>query len=160
MPWTRLMVIQLQPHLHFYWERITHLCMIQRVLSFIPPLLNVCGSSALVSFVPAKWENLPSGLHVPAEIGRQTDGYARFMSALKSSVTSQRLKKTWCWERLRAGGERGDRGWDGWMAPLTQQTWVWANSRSWWRIGKPGKLQSMGLQRAGHDWVIEQWQQQ
>ena len=93
MPWTRLMVIQLQPHLHFYWERITHLCMIQRVLPFSPPLLNVCGSSALVSFVPAKWENLPSGLHVPAEIGRQTDGYARFMSALKSSVTSQRLKK-------------------------------------------------------------------
>ena len=26
----------------------------------------------------------------------------------------------------------------------------------WWRTGKPGMLQSMGLQRAGHDWVTEQ----
>ena len=33
----------------------------------------------------------------------------------------------WCWERLRAGGEGGDRGWDGWMASLTQWTCVWAN---------------------------------
>ena len=30
--------------------------------------------------------------------------------------------------RLRAGGEGGDRGWDGWMASSTQWTWVWANS--------------------------------
>ena len=30
-------------------------------------------------------------------------------------------------------------------------TWVWANSRSWWWIGKPGVLQSMGQQRVGHD---------
>ena len=37
-------------------------------------------------------------------------------------------KRPWCWERLRAGGERDDRGWDGWMASPTQQTWVWVNS--------------------------------
>ena len=37
-------------------------------------------------------------------------------------------KKPWCWERLRAGGEGGDRGSDGWMASLTQLTWIWANS--------------------------------
>ena len=37
-------------------------------------------------------------------------------------------KSPWCWEKLRVGGERGDRGWDGWMASLTQWTWVWANS--------------------------------
>ena len=36
-------------------------------------------------------------------------------------------KRPWCWERLRA--REGDgRGWDDWMASLTQQTWVWANS--------------------------------
>ena len=23
-------------------------------------------------------------------------------------------KRPWCWERLRAGGEEGDKGWDGW----------------------------------------------
>ena len=38
------------------------------------------------------------------------------------------LKRPWCWERLKAGGEGYDRGWDGWMTSLTQWTWVWANS--------------------------------
>ena len=47
------------------------------------------------------------------------------------------------------------RGWDGWMASPSQCTWVWANSGSWWWIGKPGGLQSMGLQRVGHKWVTE-----
>jgi len=41
------------------------------------------------------------------------------------------------------------------MASLTQWTWVWVNSRSWWWTGNPGVLQSMGLQRVGHDWVTE-----
>ena len=44
-------------------------------------------------------------------------------------------KRPWCWERLRAGGEGDDRGWDGWMASLTQWTWVWVNSGSWWWTG-------------------------
>ena len=35
---------------------------------------------------------------------------------------------------------KGDRRWDGWMASLTQWTWVWASSGSWWRTGKPGVL--------------------
>ena len=37
-------------------------------------------------------------------------------------------KRPWCWERLRARGEGGDRGWVGWMASLTQWIWVWASS--------------------------------
>ena len=65
------------------------------------------------------------------------------------------LEKTWCWERLRAAGERNDRGKDGFMASLTQRTWVWANPGRWWRTGKPGMLHSMGLQIVGHDWVTE-----
>ena len=68
-------------------------------------------------------------------------------------------EKTLIWERYKAGGEGGDRKWDGWMASLTQWTWAWARSRRWWRIGKPGVLQSMGLQRVRHDWVTEQRQQ-
>ena len=64
-------------------------------------------------------------------------------------------KRPWCSDRLRAGGEEDDRGWDGWMASPTQWTWVWVNSRSWWWTGKPGVLQSMGLQRVGHDWATE-----
>ena len=37
-------------------------------------------------------------------------------------------KRPWCSERLRARGERDDRGRDGWMASPTQWTWVWASS--------------------------------
>ena len=62
-------------------------------------------------------------------------------------------KRSWCWKRLKAGGEGDNRGWDGWMASLTQWTWVWVNSGSWWWTVKPGVLQSMGSQRVGHDWV-------
>ena len=66
--------------------------------------------------------------------------------------------KTPIWERLKAGGEGDDRGWDGCMASPTQWTWVWANSGRWWRTGEPGVLQSMGLQRVGHNWAAEQQQ--
>ena len=38
-------------------------------------------------------------------------------------------KRPWCWGRLRAGGEGGDRGWDGWISSLTQWTWIWAISK-------------------------------
>ena len=65
------------------------------------------------------------------------------------------LKRSWCWERLRARGEGDDRGWDGWMASLTQCTWVWVNSRSWCWTGRPGVLWSMGSQRVRHNWVTE-----
>jgi len=64
-------------------------------------------------------------------------------------------ERPWCWERLKAGGEGDDRGWDGWMASLTQQTWVWVNSGSWWWTGRPGMLWSMGSQRVRHDWATE-----
>ena len=65
------------------------------------------------------------------------------------------LKRPRCWERLKAGGERDNRGWDGRMASLTRWTWVWAGSGSWWWTGKPGLLQSMGLQRVRHNWATE-----
>ena len=38
---------------------------------------------------------------------------------------TQSLKRPWCWKRLKEGGEGDDRGWDGWMASLTQRSWVW-----------------------------------
>ena len=65
-------------------------------------------------------------------------------------------KRPRCWERLRARGEGGNRGWDDWMKSPIQWTWVWANSGRWWGTGKPGMLQSTGSQRVGHNWVIEQ----
>ena len=59
-------------------------------------------------------------------------------------------KRPWCWGRLRAGGKGGNRGWDGWMASLTQGAWVWANSGREGRTGKPGMLQSTRSQRVRH----------
>ena len=59
------------------------------------------------------------------------------------------LEKTWCRERLKAGGEGDDRQWNGWTVSLTQWTWVWANSGRWWRTGKPGVLQSMDCKGLG-----------
>ena len=47
-------------------------------------------------------------------------------------------KRYWCWEGLKVGGEWDGGGWDGWMASLTQRTWVWAGSSRWWRTGKSG----------------------
>ena len=53
------------------------------------------------------------------------------------------------------GQEEKDRGWDGWMASLTQWTWVWVDSGSWWWTGRPGVLRFMGSQRVGHNWETE-----
>ena len=65
------------------------------------------------------------------------------------------LKGPWCWERLRAGREGDDRGWDDWMASPTEWTWVWVNSGSWWWTGRPSVLRFMGSQRVRHDWMTE-----
>ena len=59
---------------------------------------------------------------------------------------SNSFEKTLMLGRLKAEGERDYRGWDGWMASLTQWTCLWVNSRSWWWAGRPGVLQFMGLQ--------------
>ena len=65
------------------------------------------------------------------------------------------LKRPWCWERLRAGGEGDYRGWNSWMISPTQRTWVWVNSRICWWTGRPDVLQSMGSQTVGHDWATK-----
>ena len=65
------------------------------------------------------------------------------------------LKRPWHWERLKTEVKGDNRGWDGWMAPLTQWTWIWINSGSWWWTGRSDVLQYMGSQRVGHDWTIE-----
>ena len=56
-------------------------------------------------------------------------------------------KRPWCWERLKAGEEGDDRGWDDWMASPTRWTWVWAGSRSWWWT-KPGVTTPHGVAKS------------
>ena len=54
------------------------------------------------------------------------------------------IRKDWRQE------EKGKTGWDGWMASPSRWTWAWVSSRR-----KPGMMQSMSLQRDGHDWRTE-----
>ena len=42
------------------------------------------------------------------------------------------------------------------VGSLTRWTWVWASSRRWWRTGKTGMLQSVGLQRVVYNLLTEQ----
>ena len=65
-------------------------------------------------------------------------------------------KRLWCWERLKAEGDEGDKGSDSWMASLIQWTWTWVNSTIWWGTGRPGMLPSLRLQRVGYDLATEQ----
>ena len=68
-----------------------------------------------------------------------------------TAVRGVAKSRTW----LSNWTELDDRGWDGWMASLTQWTWIWVDSGSWWWTGRTGVLQSMGSQRVGHDWATE-----
>ena len=74
------------------------------------------------------------------------------MLMLKLQYMAKWYKEMTHW---KAWGEGDDRGYDAWMAPSNQWTWVWVSSRSWWWIGKSGMLQSMGSQRVRHncDWT-------
>ena len=56
------------------------------------------------------------------------------------------FEKTLMLEKTEGMRRRVWLGWDGWMASLTQWTWVWVNSGSWWWTGRPGVLWFMGLQ--------------
>ena len=92
----------------------------------------------------------------------RTDAEAETPTLSWDSNTSD---STWCeelthledpdagkdWRQEEKGTD--DRGWEGWMASLTQWTWVWVNFRSWWWTGRPGVLWFMGSQRVRHDWV-------
>ena len=64
-------------------------------------------------------------------------------------------KSPWWWERLKAGRDGEDRGWDGWIASLTHWTWIWAISKCLQWTGKPGVLQSIGSQRVELNWATE-----
>ena len=55
-------------------------------------------------------------------------------------------KRPWCWERLGAGEEGDDKGWDGWMTSSSWWTWVWVDSGSWWWTRRPHMLRFMGSQ--------------
>ena len=49
--------------------------------------------------------------------------WREYSNTLATWCEETHWNRPWCWERLRAGGEGDDRGWDGWMALPTQWTW-------------------------------------
>ena len=87
----------------------------------------------------------PKGDQSGISIGR-ADAEAETPIFWPPDAKNWHLIKPWCWERLRAGGEGDETGWNGWMASLTQWPWLWVDSGIWWWTGRPGMLQSMGLQ--------------
>ena len=86
---------------------------------------------------------------------RRTDAEAETNTLATWCKELTHLKRPWCWERLKAGGEGDERGWDDWMASPTQWAWVWVNFGSWWWTGRPGVLQSMASQWVRHNWETE-----
>ena len=86
---------------------------------------------------------------------RRTDAEAETNTLATWCKELTHWKRPWCWERLKAGGEGDERGWDGWMASPTQWAWVWVNFGSWWWTGRPGMLRFMGSQSVGHDWATK-----
>ena len=98
----------------------------------------------------------PNGNPSWISIGR-SDPEAETPILWRPDVKNWFIWKDWCWEKLKAGGEGNDRGWDGWMASPIQWTWIWVNSGSWWWTGRPGVLQSMGSERVRLDWYWTDW---
>jgi len=68
-------------------------------------------------------------------------------------------KRLWFGEKSKAGGEGDDRGWDGWMASLTQWMWVWGNSEREWRTREAWCAAVLKLKRVGYNLATEQQQQ-
>ena len=96
--------------------------------------------------------------HYFANKGPSSQGYGFYSSHVWMCTSCEELthwKMPWCGVRLNVGGEEGCRGWNSWIASLTQWTWTWANSGRWWWTGRPGVLPFMGSQRVRHDWANE-----
>ena len=123
---------------------LTRQTFVDKVMSL---LLNML-SRLVITFLPRSKHLLISWPQSP---------YAVILEPRKiKSATVSHFPICFPWsEALGAGGERDNRGWDGWMASPTWWTWIWVNSRSWWWTGRPGVLQFMGSQRVGHDWATE-----
>ena len=98
----------------------------------------------------------PKGNQHWAFIGK-TNAEAEAPTLWPPDVKSQLIGKVPYLEKIE-GRKRDNRRQDSRMASSTEWTWVWANSRRWWKTGQPGMLKSMGSQRVGHDWVTEQQQ--
>ena len=144
-----------------------------RQLIFPTPLINSSPSllprSPIRHHSPSAWDTIRL-LRVPWTARRSNQSILKEISWIFLGRTDVEAETPILWPpdvkswligkdpdagKIKAGGEGDERGWDYWMASPTQWTWVWASLGSWWWTGKPGVLQSMGLQRVRLDWVID-----
>ena len=121
----------------------------KRKLSAEELMLLNCGAGEDSLSSPLDYKEIqpvhPKGNQSWIFIGK-TDAEAETPKLWSPDVKKWLIWKPWCWEKLKAGGERDDRGWIGWMGSLARWKWVWVSSSGWWWAGKPGVLQSMGSQ--------------
>ena len=106
------------------------------ILTLVPESVNALGNRALTE-----------GKHDVIKVGRNPN----MMNILigRGSLDTDMLGEI--------EGRRRAQHWMRWLDGITDSwAWVWANSRRWWRTGKPGVLQSMGTKRVRHDWATEQ----
>ena len=83
-----------------------------------------------------------------------------FWSRISNTFTTwckelTQLKRPWCWDRWKARAEGNNRGWDWWMASLTQWTWIWGKLQELVIEKEASCVQYMGSQRFRHDCVTE-----
>ena len=83
----------------------------------------------------------------------------RLMLKLKLQYFGHLMRRTDSLEKTlmlgRIEGKRRGQQRMKWLASLTQRPWVWVNSGNWWWTGRPGMLQSVGLQRVRSYWVTK-----
>ena len=117
-------------------------------MAYVMRQLQSCGKEA----VHIKWQTPSNSFCAQSWINRtDTHKPTQVLGSILTKIKSE--------SESNSGGEGSDRECDGWMASSTPWIWVTANSRRYWRTGKPGVLQSMGSQRVGQDWEPEQLSQ-
>ena len=110
--------------------------------TFLPVVIYECKSWRFNAFKPWCWRRDGVDCMEIKPVNRKgnqswiffkrTDAEAEALVLWLPDAKCWLIGKDWCWESLKAEEEGNDRGQNGWMASLTQWTWVWASSRRWW----------------------------
>jgi len=123
---------------------------VQCLFVYCPNLCDTRDMLGLLTTVSSAPRKIPGGIDRECSINicwldgwadgwmcRWVSGWVEGRNGLKRSYYMKRtmlrpesiclsvVPNSWCWERLKVGGEGDNRGWDGWMASPTQWTWVW-----------------------------------